>query len=298
MNLAKARTIFIESTQRELWWIRILIFQNASTRETYDIRKLDINQLGRTEVDILAQNTEGELVTIEMQVSNHDYFIERTLYYLFRVYGKQYHRKKKALPYSDLKKTYGINVLDFHLFEKNEPAVRHFVLKDQVSNRSLSSYDVRDIQATYFSLRNTNFKQKNIKHWQDFFRGEPLDKDAPQYIRDAELASEFQNLTKEEQDMAERISEREINFLAEKQTVIRIERERAQKMLEEQKEKTRQEREKAKQEREKVKQEREKDKQEREKAIRNLNKMGLEHVKIAEAMGLNEAAVQKILKGN
>lgn len=266
-------------------------FTNVSTRETYDIRKLDINKLGRTEVDILAQNTEGELVTIEMQVSNHDYFIERTLYYLFRAYGKQYRRREKTLPYSYLKKTYGINVLNFHLFEEHEPAVRHFVLKDQMSNRALSSYGVRDIQATYFSLRNANFKQKNIKHWQDFFRGEPLDKDAPQYIRDAELASEFENLTKEEQDMAEKITEREINFLAEKQTVIRIEREKAQKMLQEQKEKTHKEREKAKQEREKAK-------QEREKAVRNFAKLGVDHKKIAEAMELDEDEVKQILFEN
>ena len=292
-------------------------FKNVSTRETYDIRKIDINKLGRTEVDILAQNTEGELVTIEMQVSNHDYFIERTLYYLFRAYGKQYRQKEKGSPYGYLKKTYGINVLDFHLFEKNEPAVRHFVLKDQVSNRSLSSYDVRDVQATYFSLKNSNFKQPNIKHWQDFFRGKTLAEEAPQYIRDAELASEFQNLTKEEQDMAEKISEREINFLAEKQTVIRIERERAQKMLEEQEEKARKEQEKVRKEREeereiaqkklqaqekrtreeqeKAEQEREKAEQERERAVHNLSQMGLSHTKIAEAMGLDEEAVQKIL---
>ena len=278
-------------------------FKNVSTRETYDIRKLDINKLGRTEVDILAQNTEGELVTIEMQVSNHDYFIERTLYYLFRAYGKQYRRKEKGAPYGYLKKTYGINVLDFHLFEENEPAVRHFVLKDQVSNRALSSYHVRDVQATYFSLKNPNYKQQNIKHWQDFFRGRPLEEDAPQYIQDAELVSEFENLTKEEQDMAEKISEREINFLAEKQTVIRIERERAQKMLEEQEEKARKEQEEEREiaqkklqaQVEKTREEREKAEQERERAVHNLAQMGLSHTKIAEAMGLAEDEVKQII---
>ena len=224
-------------------------FKNVSTRETYDIRKLDINKLGRTEVDILAQNTEGELVTIEMQVSNHDYFIERTLYYLFRAYGKQYRRKEKGAPYGYLKKTYG------------------------------------------------------IKHWQDFFRGRPLEEDAPQYIQDAELVSEFENLTKEEQDMAEKISEREINFLAEKQTVIRIERERAQKMLEEQEEKARKEQEEEREiaqkklqaQVEKTREEREKAEQERERAVHNLAQMGLSHTKIAEAMGLAEDEVKQII---
>ena len=84
--------------------------------------------------------------------------------------------------------------------------------------------------------------------------------------------------------MAEKITEREINFLAEKQTVIRIEREKAQKMLQEQKEKTHKEREKAK--------------QEREKAVRNFAKLGVDHKKIAEAMELDEDEVKQILFEN
>ena len=99
--------------------------------------------------------------------------------------------------------------------------------------------------------------------------------------------------------MAEKISEREINFLAEKQTVIRIERERAQKMLEEQEEKARKEREEEREIAQKKLQAQEKrTREEREKAVHNLAQMGLSHTKIAEAMGLDEEAVQEILLKN
>lgn len=188
-------------------------FERVYTSEPYNIKAYDFKKLSKTEVDILAETNTGDYVTIEMQVQPHSYFIERTLFYLFSAYTKRYNvkhtEKGQQRPYHSLRKTYGINITHFNLFEAESSAIRHFTLQDQQNGIPLAQYDVRDIQASYFSLTNPHVQSPHIKDWQDFFLGRPLRDEAPDYIHEAKTIAQNENLSKEERIMVDAIAKYE-----------------------------------------------------------------------------------------
>ena len=193
-------------------------FQSIQPRETYDIKKITLDRLDYTEVDVRAQTHSGEYVTIEMQVQNHASFLSRTAYYASQTYGKQYKSENKADPYADLKQTYSINIMNFDPFNNSKRSLRHFAMIDATSFEWLADFDTDFVQLSYLMLPNRNDNDSSyIKYWQQFFQGERISSKAPDYIQRAYQLVLFDNLTREEQIMAETITKRQAIRNAEKE---------------------------------------------------------------------------------
>lgn len=66
-------------------------------------------------LDIKASVDDETFVNIELQVSRQNYIIERSMYYISRMFSEQ---AVKRQDYDELKPVIGINLLDFSLFEE------------------------------------------------------------------------------------------------------------------------------------------------------------------------------------
>ncbi len=188
-------------------------FKSLKPRETYyiDSYKRAFNadpELMRTEVDILAETEDGSHVTIEMQVQPHDYFIERAVFYLGEAYRSSLGNQEiedfiSSNNFSALRPTYGINIVDFHLFDKEGPATRRFGVVDLDTNEILQSSQGEDlIIISFFSLINKNVDRNSpAYHWQQFFKTGKVADDAPDYLKDAQKKVNFYSLEEDEREM-------------------------------------------------------------------------------------------------
>ncbi|AXY24671.1 hypothetical protein CL176_00745 [Suicoccus acidiformans] len=163
-----------------------------------------------TEVDLLARDSKGGYVTIEMQVQRDPFFLERVHYYAGGVYRKNYGRKaEQIIPenrYSSLKQVYSINILDFPLFPKdNEEGIRTFIYRDRENGEALMDIKTYNgIELTFVSLTNYNISEDDqFKHWWRFFKMEAPLEDAPDIVLKAYAEVDEVNLTEEERKMAD-----------------------------------------------------------------------------------------------
>ena len=144
---------------------------------------------------------DGSHVTIEMQVQPHDYFIERAIFYLGEAYRSSLGNQEieafiKSNNFSALRPTYGINIVAFHLFDKNGPATRRFGVVNLDTNEIIRSSKGEDlIVICFFSLANKNIDHNSAAyHWQQFFRTGEVADDAPDYLKDAQKKTDFYSL--------------------------------------------------------------------------------------------------------
>ncbi|MGM0216537.1 Rpn family recombination-promoting nuclease/putative transposase [Enterococcus sp. AZ109] len=170
-------------------------FKTLTPRETYHIdsykKEFDADpELMRTEVDILAETEDGSHVTIEMQVQPHDFFIERAIFYLGEAYRSSLGNQEiedfiKSNNFSALRPTYGMNIVDFHLFDKHGLATRKFGILDLDSHELLRSTHGDDlIIICFFSLVNTNIDRNSPAYlWQQFFKTGKVPDDAPRLFK-------------------------------------------------------------------------------------------------------------------
>ncbi len=94
-------------------------------------------------LDIKAEDENGVMYNIEMQVSELGMYGKRALYYLSKVFTDQI---GKGEDYSLLNKTIGIHFLDFIYFA-DDRHVRHLVMKDSYTNEV---YEKLNYQELYF----------------------------------------------------------------------------------------------------------------------------------------------------
>jgi predicted transposase/invertase (TIGR01784 family) len=66
-------------------------------------------------LDVKASVDDKTFVNIELQVSRQNYIVERSMFYISRIFSEQ---AVKSYDYDELKPVIGINLLDFKLFEK------------------------------------------------------------------------------------------------------------------------------------------------------------------------------------
>lgn len=142
----------------------------------YHIEDFKNGNSQHTEVDVLAQSSEGDLFTIEMQLIYHQAFISRTLFYACKTYTDQFGQvqapeKNKCI---SLKPTYGIVIHDFDLFQPKASAVRSFSFReddgDSLAQQSL--YHINDLNLVYFNLQ-ADSPEERIQDWQRFSRESP-----------------------------------------------------------------------------------------------------------------------------
>lgn len=188
-------------------------FKRLTPRETYHIDSYkqafeEQAQLMYTEVDVLAEDEEGRHVTIEMQIQPHDFFLERSLFYLTEAYRSPLGNQDvkdfiKNNNFSALRPAYGINILDFHLLEKSEAAIRKFSLMDLDTRDMLrTAHGEELVMLCFFSLKNHHIPVDSAAyHWQQFFNTGEVTDSAPEYLKEAKRKTDYYSLDEEEQIM-------------------------------------------------------------------------------------------------
>ncbi|MDU5334980.1 Rpn family recombination-promoting nuclease/putative transposase [Enterococcus sp.] len=191
-------------------------FKTLTPKETYHIdsykQSYDETAIFRTEVDILAIAEDSSHTTIECQIQSHAYFHERAIFYLAEAFrapfgnlGKKEAEKKNN--FSSLRPAYGINIVDFHLFNRKEPALQQFRLLSKETSRPFLNKEGKELLILCFlSLKNETIDQKSAPyHWQYFLKtGEVMDA-APDYIKEAKRKTDFLTLEREEKEMIMKI---------------------------------------------------------------------------------------------
>lgn len=181
-------------------------FQSVTINNTYHIdtyktEKLnETNQLYTTIVDVSATTNTNVEVIIEMQVHNHAYFVERSLFYAMQTYTNAYDKIKR---YTHLKPIYAINILNFDLF-KQKQFCHQFDIIDTENNITLGNYNGQALFKLFYICLPNLTHDRILQLWQQFFTTGQVDKQAPQYLQDAQHIVAFQNLTTEEQQMITR----------------------------------------------------------------------------------------------
>jgi predicted transposase/invertase (TIGR01784 family) len=100
--------------------------------------------LKETALDIKATDTSGRQFIVEMQVEKELAFAKRALYYSSKAYSQQL---KAAEKYHQLKPVIFLGILDFTLFEHQQPLSRHLIL-----NTQNMAHDLKDLEFNFIEL--------------------------------------------------------------------------------------------------------------------------------------------------
>ncbi|PKQ70659.1 Rpn family recombination-promoting nuclease/putative transposase [Raineya orbicola] len=104
-------------------------------------------------LDIKAEDENGNLYDIEMQIRGSEFYGKRTLYYWAKIFGSQLDyqteeeiqkKEKKGKSYIDLNKCIVISLMDFDFFDDNRYH-RCFILKDRETNETHTDLDYLDL---------------------------------------------------------------------------------------------------------------------------------------------------------
>jgi hypothetical protein len=142
----------------------------------------------------------------ELQIRKFSFFEERSVYYTFDRFCRNYNIAKELTKnpdgsinrYSSLKAVYTLNILGYNHFPDDD-ALRILELYDPIRNKKLNR---NLLNIGYFELMKKNTETENQRHWQTFFLTGEAGPDAPEYIRHAAEAVTYVNLDEEEREMA------------------------------------------------------------------------------------------------
>jgi predicted transposase/invertase (TIGR01784 family) len=195
----------------------ITIENPYSIEEFIDV---DGNQgLRHTEVDVLVRLSDQSLVTTEIQRAPQTYYMPRSIYYLASRYTDDYGRKNfeqatvkdGSEKYSSLFPVYGINIVDFALFD-DDRLRRTFSFRDDDTFEPLSQ---GMLHLCYIELRKELGKEApaHLRHWVDFLSDKPAGANVPDYIKQAYELVDIANLNKEERKMISAAERREQDLI-------------------------------------------------------------------------------------
>ena len=88
-------------------------------------------------LDVRARDATGRQYNIEVQLRDQASYIQRSLYYVSRLYTEQL---VKGSHYSKLAKTIGISIVDFIAFPDNKPFHSRFRFHDAAQNLQLTDW--------------------------------------------------------------------------------------------------------------------------------------------------------------
>ncbi|MGM0168937.1 hypothetical protein IGI39_004692 [Enterococcus sp. AZ135] len=193
-----------------------LEFQSLKPKETYHIdsykKTYKETAIFRTEVDVLATAEDGSHTTIECQIQSHAYFHERAVFYLAEAFRSPFgnleaSEVEQKNNFSSLRPAYGINIVDFHLFDRNEQALQLFRLLNEETYRPFQNRDGKELLILCFlSLKNQNVAKKSpAYHWQYFLKTGEILSDSPEYLKEAKRKIDFLTLESEEKEMIMKI---------------------------------------------------------------------------------------------
>ena len=174
-----------------------------------------------TEVDILAVDEEGSHYTIECQIQPHHYFQERAIFYLTEAYRSSFGNQEieafiKDNNFSALRPAYGINIVDFHVFDKEQEALQIFRLLNEKTYQPFLGFKGKEpLILSFLSLKNKHLEKNHpAYHWQYFLKTGEVRQEAPSYIKEAKEKIDYYQLDEEEKTMIMRVNKAEESFNA------------------------------------------------------------------------------------
>jgi len=115
-----------------------LVYLNPFNYKEYEADKLSV-------LDIKAKTEKGERVNIEVQVKPEPDYRKRSLYYWAKTYAETIGESE---PYSSLKKTIVINIMDYNVISESEKLHTHFKIIEREEEFVLTE----DLQIHYLEL--------------------------------------------------------------------------------------------------------------------------------------------------
>ena len=170
------------------------------------IKGEEVSVLRHTLKDVAASLRFANFVS-ELQIRNTRFFDERSLYYPFNRFCKNYNKlgfmelspDGKPNRYSSLIPIYSLNILgDSHFID--DDALRIFELYDPKRKRK---YKKELLRIGFFELKKNNIETTNQRYWRDYFLAGEAHPDAPEYIKLASHIIEYENLSEEERNVSE-----------------------------------------------------------------------------------------------
>lgn len=117
---------------------------------------------GILDVHVCLKN--GERMNIEMQSISYDYWQERSLFYLAKMYTDQIHEGED---YDNLKKCIHVGILDFNLFEHDRYYSRFHIWEDTSHELYTDKFEIHILELP--KLAKYEYPQTELLHWAQFF---------------------------------------------------------------------------------------------------------------------------------
>jgi len=163
-----------------------------------------------------------------MQRLSHDFFPERTLFYSFENFTKNYAKftsesfeKKRKNHYSSLNAMHSLIIVDFKLWI-DDVAFRTFKLRDENNNEYRPAQKDTLFSISFLELpKDAPLEQLEIRQWQSYFLDKELDISVPKYIKYARNIINISNLDGGELEMLSREEKNEADYYAVLSTVKR-----------------------------------------------------------------------------
>lgn len=132
---------------------------------TYLRKQHKKDKLGILDVRVVLED--GSQIDIEMQVIAYDYWVERSLFYLCKMFADQIHEGED---YHELKKCIHIGILNFTLFDDREYYSRFHIWEDK---RKILYTDKMEIHVLELpKLKKYQYSETELLRWARFFNAE------------------------------------------------------------------------------------------------------------------------------
>lgn len=115
-------------------------------------------------LDVRARLSSGEQINIEMQSVPYDYWQERSLFYLGKMYVDQIHEGED---YDKLQKCIHVGILDFTLFEHDRYYSRFHIWEDTYRDMYTDKFEIHILELP--KLAKYEYPQTELLRWAQFF---------------------------------------------------------------------------------------------------------------------------------
>lgn len=141
------------------------MIQRTELLPTYLRKQHQKDKLGILDIRVVLEN--GTQIDIEMQVIAYDYWAERSLFYLCKMFSEQIHEGED---YQELKKCIHVGILNFILFDDEEYYSKFHIWED---SRKLLYTDKMEIHIVELpKLKKYQYPETELLRWARFFNAE------------------------------------------------------------------------------------------------------------------------------
>ena len=125
-------------------------------------------------VDVLAKTEDGRLIDVEIQIADHHDMIKRSVYYASKMTAKQVHKNgDKKNRYLNIKSSIIISIVDFKIFEDDEPYFNPLVWYNLATNKIAT--DVELIYILELPKIPPNDDNKKLWTWLKFLKSNTVE---------------------------------------------------------------------------------------------------------------------------